>query len=415
MRIFQKLRKTEAQHTIEYVVLMILVMAGVIISGPYVIRSWNANLEGWGDSVVDSIQEPILPDPEDIIILPGCSPRAWNDLGCGGSIFDRCAGSDFGCGDRFMLQKQNYEPPGCQCVLDPPLPSPPSSGYYLYCNQNDTNHCCDPWMPDPPTIADCGPNAEPPCPDWYYRATRECDIDTEETTCLYDPICQLICTSPPYVGTPPHYDGMCTNDDMHLHDNIMNTLVEYGECTDARKCETQCGIGMFPFGSGVTAYCGPCPNPGIQRDGCSGTLVNSRGCGMMHFKPCCIGECRLGGVVVPEGSSYRFWRYDTLRGGSCSTGFVCPHPLGTCDSNSQLRTCVDGALTGNPIYQYASCECEDIKDSSSSSTGYNHSQINCVTRFYHNGHDLQSSRRDSCDGNVDNRYGTSSNNFSECP
>jgi hypothetical protein len=38
---------------------MILVMAAIIIMGPYIIRSWNAQIKGWGDSVTDSFQEPL--------------------------------------------------------------------------------------------------------------------------------------------------------------------------------------------------------------------------------------------------------------------------------------------------------------------------------------------------------------------
>ncbi|MCK5013317.1 MAG: hypothetical protein KAS66_05830 [Candidatus Omnitrophica bacterium] len=282
MRIFSKFKKTEAQHTVEYAVLMALIMAGIIIAGPYVIRSWNANLQGWDDSVVDSHQEPLLPNPEDIVIFPGCTAEIWNDLGCGFDIYDVCTGLNFSCGPQEMLRRQNYEPPGCQCSMDPP-----PSVYYLECEVDDSNHCCTPWVPDPPTIADCGINATPPCPDGKYRAFHVCDSGYTETACIADPICEFICTSPPFVGSPPDYDGICTNDDLYLPDDVMNTFVLHGECTDPRKCETQCGIGYFVFGAGVFMYCGPCGELGIERTGCPGTLLNHRGCGMKRFKPCC--------------------------------------------------------------------------------------------------------------------------------
>ena len=57
MSIFKKLKEIRGQQAMEYIVLMTLIMAGIIISGPYVIRSWNANLKGWEDSVVDSMNE----------------------------------------------------------------------------------------------------------------------------------------------------------------------------------------------------------------------------------------------------------------------------------------------------------------------------------------------------------------------
>lgn len=52
----------KAQHTLEYMVLLTLIMAGIIIGGPYVIRSWNAQMKGWEDSVVDSMTDPLNAD-----------------------------------------------------------------------------------------------------------------------------------------------------------------------------------------------------------------------------------------------------------------------------------------------------------------------------------------------------------------
>lgn len=50
----------KGQHTLEYMILLILIMAGIIIGGPYVIRSWNAQVKGWEDSVVDSMDDPLM-------------------------------------------------------------------------------------------------------------------------------------------------------------------------------------------------------------------------------------------------------------------------------------------------------------------------------------------------------------------
>ena len=52
-----------AQHTLEYMVLLILIMAGIIIGGPYAIRSWNAQGKGWGDSARDSMTDPLINTP----------------------------------------------------------------------------------------------------------------------------------------------------------------------------------------------------------------------------------------------------------------------------------------------------------------------------------------------------------------
>ncbi len=53
-----KLNK-KAQHTLEYGIVLILIMTGIIIMGPYIIRGWNAQMKGWEDSVEDSLNEPM--------------------------------------------------------------------------------------------------------------------------------------------------------------------------------------------------------------------------------------------------------------------------------------------------------------------------------------------------------------------
>ncbi len=47
------------QHTLEHTILLTLIMAGIIIGGPYAIRSWNAQMKGWEDSVRDSMTDPL--------------------------------------------------------------------------------------------------------------------------------------------------------------------------------------------------------------------------------------------------------------------------------------------------------------------------------------------------------------------
>ena len=54
-----KLFRKNGQHALEYTILVTLIMAGIIIGGPYVIRSWNAQVKGWEDSVRDSMTDPL--------------------------------------------------------------------------------------------------------------------------------------------------------------------------------------------------------------------------------------------------------------------------------------------------------------------------------------------------------------------
>lgn len=55
-----KFADKNAQHLLEYMVLLTLIMAGIIIGGPYAIRSWNAQMKGWEDSVRDSMTDPLV-------------------------------------------------------------------------------------------------------------------------------------------------------------------------------------------------------------------------------------------------------------------------------------------------------------------------------------------------------------------
>ena len=60
--------RKNAQHTLEYMILLILIMAGIIIGGPYAIRSCNAQVKGWEDSVKDSMTDPMIEAPSNLVV-----------------------------------------------------------------------------------------------------------------------------------------------------------------------------------------------------------------------------------------------------------------------------------------------------------------------------------------------------------
>ncbi len=69
---------------VEYTTILALVAAGIMLGGPFVIRSWNANLKSIEDSVTDSFNDPLLEDLDPNIPLPGCTcglPEV--EIGCG--------------------------------------------------------------------------------------------------------------------------------------------------------------------------------------------------------------------------------------------------------------------------------------------------------------------------------------------
>jgi len=54
-----KSKNQKGQEFIEYAVLLMVVMLGVVVMGPYVVKSWNAQVKGWEDSVMDSYYDPL--------------------------------------------------------------------------------------------------------------------------------------------------------------------------------------------------------------------------------------------------------------------------------------------------------------------------------------------------------------------
>ena len=69
----KKLKKSSGQNLIEYCMVLILIMTGIILMGPYVVQSWNAHLKGWEDSIIDSFEDPLDQAKSVNIDFPECS------------------------------------------------------------------------------------------------------------------------------------------------------------------------------------------------------------------------------------------------------------------------------------------------------------------------------------------------------
>ena len=238
MPTFKKLNKT-AQHTIEYALILSLVMAGIIIAGPYVIRSWNAHVKSLEDSVTDSMRDPLLDEPNPNVTLPECN-CAWVKyyplwVGCG---LDPCEPTE-------RLEKYECSPAGCgeslglettKCVSEP--------------------YCCTNWGP----TGLCGANApctqgqehclsvggDWRCEDGYEAYSQECGGSVgSQTKCVKNSgLCDYHCQGE--LGTDPGNYMVCVDsqgrDDEHLTNNrTQYFFLNYDEdCTEGRKCEIKC-------------------------------------------------------------------------------------------------------------------------------------------------------------------------------
>lgn len=243
-RLFLKLRLKTAQHSVEYMTVIILIMAGIIIGGPYVIRSWNAQMKGWDDSVTDSLQDTIEEAP--LFPVQGCDSTPWSDGGCGANRINQCNGAITTCDVLEKLWYQNYNPDGCQCNIMFPVP------VTIKCTADPS--CCMPWSPAPPNpVTDCGVNATPPCADGEARQTRICGGSITETRCAFDPLCVFSCTGVFGPNTLPEYGDLCAGDNTGLSSGTNYTYVNpgVGNCT-ATKCEIQCNPTYVSYGT----YCG---------------------------------------------------------------------------------------------------------------------------------------------------------------
>jgi hypothetical protein len=197
-KIVSILRKTgkEGQHTVEYAVLMILIMAGIITMGRYVIRSWNANLKGWEDSAIDSMEDPLLELPPPPI--NSCTWSDWSPLGCGLGLVNACTGVIVSCAPTEMTSIRTFNPPGCQCAQ--------ADNATVQCASDGC--CCE-----PPTAIACGsstplPGSTPPpacsatgmaptspggtCPFGTMGSSTVCGGSTYYG-CIPDPSCLIYC------------------------------------------------------------------------------------------------------------------------------------------------------------------------------------------------------------------------------
>lgn len=251
--IFRKLRQTTGQSIIEYSLLIVLVLAGVYIMSPYVIRSWNANIKGFDDAVKDSYREPIEPSPPGVL-----------DISCVGMC-------DTG--------SPPTSPPNAATGYCPPCQTPPCCGYGI-CEEYERTLA---WMTNPigcedapagqfqcaedaaccttpvklPVPANCG---DPRCPDptevpALYSCGFEDHVNPPNFVCQYDRNCDLQCQNPPALPNPQYEPQICPQDDINLPTPAPNvTFVEYGKCSvpigSAPKCQWECAAGFVPaFGA----------------------------------------------------------------------------------------------------------------------------------------------------------------------
>lgn len=300
------------QHTLEYMILLTLIMAGIIIGGPYAIRSWNAQMKGWEDSVMDSMTDPLAEAPPDSISIPGCTPLGWANQACGLGYTSPSGGS-VSCIAQEMLQMRNYTPTDCY-INNPYI----SISDIARCDVNDSNHCCGAWVTPSgctpgdfgcPADSDCGPANG--CLDGEYQRLHICDTGYIETECVADPGCSFVCGGPLSAFVPIPKATFCGDDTGMPGDR---DYVVSSDCTPATYCEYNCDDPFVPRGGPPATYC-DCPvgmiygAPGYANQGTCGANSCFRGsCGPNECEICPGCVCSPGWISRGSCGIYEYDR-----------------------------------------------------------------------------------------------------------
>ncbi len=298
-QIIKKLKPSCGQTLIEYAVLLMIVMAGMIIMGPYVIRSWHAHVKGYEDSVRDSINDPIDQTSENPRAIPRCDCEYIQPDVCKNPTAP-CCGDVYGSGcAKTEETKMTWvcTPSNIGCI--PPSSPPP------LCVNNDK--CC-PYKCNDPNGNCCGQGTGPNgcngnMADMYL--VRTCDsgpVSPLDDRCIKD-FCTKGCLGVTPDLSDPHYKTICDGDQDNVFDDTPWTTISEEGCSDpdindTKKCQVECKSPFtpYPFGqeNGESCKCAfgnekcnydangncipVCECPMVEQNACTGDLIDNTGC-----------------------------------------------------------------------------------------------------------------------------------------
>lgn len=244
----------QGQHVSEYTLLVVSIMIGVMVSGPYVIRSWNALLKAYDDDVMDSFTDPLKPAPSEGGL---CTCDDLTPGECGVTYANET------CTEFERMWFRNCNPIGCNVL-----------------NNIDIAECrpdprCCPWQ-----NVGCAANG---CSEGTMAQIKPCTL---ERRCKPDPNCQ-VCTGI-YVSGFDWKERLCTDDKINVVP-APQPFVRVDTCHDNVKCEIQCQLPYVPSADATQCVCPPglvdvcVPQPPDPLD-TSGCCTPSISCKFLSFK-----------------------------------------------------------------------------------------------------------------------------------
>ena len=261
------------QSIIEYTLIAILVVLGIVYMGPYALRSVNGYFKLWDDSVQDSFEENLSQAPVSVIpdINLTCNCTTQTDGVCGGLPGSSCQPGYRG--STSICTPQGCGGEGSTCTLDPTCCGQTPRGCGGVALPQGTNGTY--------SVPDCT-NPPPASNDCYYGQilmASLCPISTSipacpnnstacppasPTNCIPNPYCQAnnTCPLPTCTGSLPTGTIYCsthttTPPAAGLSQNYQIAPATNGcpsNSSTVPNCQYTCDNGTNPDASGNCAY-----------------------------------------------------------------------------------------------------------------------------------------------------------------
>ncbi len=251
-----KTMNKRGQSMIEYVLIAVLVILGIVIMGPYVLRSVNAHFKLWDYSVQDSFTETLTQAPVNAITNISTNCTCTTSAGSCGSSLSQCAANQ-------REYDHTCNPQGCDGA--------PASSCV-----NDTT-CCTTYSPHGCGTVPLGQSATSTnCNYGYQIQSQQCGSNTN-ISCVQDSICPL----PACLGILSPGAIYCPNATTLLNQNYGLTYVaDSSLCSNTPPCEVYCDISngyllnpthtactdTYTVAASLSSCAGGCNGPG---QGCS--------------------------------------------------------------------------------------------------------------------------------------------------